>query len=81
MLPFMQKRKTPMVIVEQMKTTEEPESDKDYQIQAVEAAAQDLITAIASKNVRAVAEALRAAFEICDSMPHEEGPHTNDEEV
>ena len=38
-------------------------------------AAEDLINAIHSKDVGAVAKALEAAFEIADSQPHEEGSH------
>ena len=49
--------------------SDEPEYD------SLHSAAEDLITAVHSKNVSAVAEALRAAFELCDSEPHREGEH------
>lgn len=39
------------------------------------ACAEDLIDAIHSKDPQAVAHALEAAFQICDSQPHEEGEH------
>lgn len=48
-------------------------------ITAVRAAAADLIKAIHNRDERAAAEALRAAFEILEAMPHSEGPHTNEE--
>lgn len=36
-------------------------------------AAEDLISAVHSKDANAVAQALEAAFQICDSQPHYEG--------
>lgn len=39
------------------------------------AAAEDLIQAVHSKDAHAVADALEAAFQISDSLPHEEGEH------
>lgn len=51
------------------------EHDEDVEFDVLESAAQDLIDAMHSKDVKATAEALRAAFELCDSEPHEEGPH------
>lgn len=40
--------------------------------------ASDLLKAVQSNDINAVAEAIRAAFTILDSQPHEEGPHTNE---
>lgn len=37
--------------------------------------AEDLIAAIEAKDALGIAMALQAAFDIADSMPHEEGPH------
>lgn len=51
------------------------EHDEDSGFDMVEACAEDLIEAVHKKDVKAVAQALRAAFEICDSEPHQEGPH------
>lgn len=48
------------------------ESDYDYNI--LDSAANDLIVAVHMKDIKAVAEALRAAFDICESQPHDEGP-------
>ena len=50
--------------------------DEEQEYDALESAAQDLISAVHSKDVKATCEALRAAFELCDSEPHEEGEHT-----
>lgn len=71
MLPFLKHNK-------EAGTTVLPESIKRYHdddFDMVESAAEDLIQAIHAKDVKAVAQALRSAFEICDAMPHEEGPH------
>lgn len=38
-------------------------------------AAFELIKALESKDPQAVASALKNAFELLDSQPHEEGPH------
>jgi len=53
------------------------EGDED---QGLMACAEDLIKAIHAKDTSATASALRAAFELCDSEPHDEGPHLNDEQ-
>lgn len=55
---------------------EDTEEDKDDPSAAMESAAQDLINAIHSRDTKAVADALQAAFEIADLAPHAEGPHT-----
>jgi hypothetical protein len=47
----------------------------------MEAVAHDLVRAIHARDAKAVAEALKAAFEIADREPHEEGPHTNEKET
>lgn len=57
------------------KTPQDPGKDDS----AMEAAAADLLRAFEQKDVKHIALALHSAFQIYDSMPHEEGPHTNDE--
>jgi hypothetical protein len=49
------------------------EESEDYD--ALESAAEDLCHAIEAKDYKAAAAALRAAFELCDTEPHKEGPH------
>lgn len=51
----------------------EPDDGAEYD--SLHSAAEDLIAAVHSKNVAGVAEALRAAFELCDAEPHKEGEH------
>lgn len=57
--------------------TRKPDDGSDFD--SLEAAGQDLIDAVKSGDAKAVAAALRAAFELVDGEPHEEGPHTNEE--
>lgn len=56
--------------------SEDSESDKD---QALIAVSGELLIALNNKNTQAVADALRAAFEILESEPHAEGEHTNEQ--
>lgn len=51
----------------------EPDEEKEFDV--MEAVAADLLEAIRKHDVQGCAEALRAAFELQDSQPHEEGPH------
>lgn len=46
----------------------------------LKSAAEDILRAIESKSPIDLAKAIEAAFNACDSEPHEEGPHTNEEE-
>lgn len=50
--------------------------ESDEKDTAIHACAQDLINAVHSRDVKSAAEAIRSAFEILESMPHEEGEHT-----
>lgn len=47
------------------------EQDND---QGLMSAAEDIMSAIHAKDTSMLAQALKAAFEICDEMPHQEGP-------
>ena len=79
MLPIFaknQKQGNAGLIVKTRTPDETPEKDQDEPEAGMHSAAQDLINAIHSRDTKAVAEALKAAFEIADSQPHEEGPHT-----
>lgn len=75
-LPFLNKPKFQTgVIVKDRQPDEKPEQSDDS-ADAIHACAQDLIEAVHSKNVKNAAEAIKSAFEILESMPHEE----NDED-
>jgi len=49
--------------------------DDGEEYDGLESAAEDLCRAIEAKDYKAAASALRAAFELLDSQPHEEGEH------
>lgn len=51
------------------------EHDEGAEYDMLESAAEDLISAIHSKDVKGVCSALKAAFEMMESEPHSEGPH------
>ena len=55
-----------------------PDHEEEYD--PMHAAADDLIAAVTSKDTKATADALRAAFELADSERHVEGKHTNEEQ-
>lgn len=84
MLPFLEPKKmSSMVIARHGKSDLEanPEIDHDDSIDSdMKEAAADVMRAFESRSVIDLAKALHACFEIYDSMPHEEGPHEDDEE-
>ena len=59
--------------VETIKRKSDNEDEHDY----LEMCAGDLMHAFKANDVKACAAALRAAFDLLDSEPHEEGQHTN----
>lgn len=74
MLPFLKREKEASVSMPSDSIKREPdEGHEEYD--SMHAAAEDLLHAIQSKNVKALAECLRAAFELMESEPHEEGEH------
>jgi hypothetical protein len=78
MLPFMikPKKQDAGVIMEHRSPDQEPSG----QDEAIEAAAKDVMEAINSNDIKRLGKALIAAFQIADSMPHEEGPHEGEKE-
>jgi hypothetical protein len=64
-------------VIVQSRNNEKPESKQDDNTIAIEACATALIVAVHAHDVPAAAEAIKHAFEILDSMPHEEGEHIN----
>lgn len=82
MLPFLNKDEAQDsgVIQKTRAPDKKPESEQEDSSAGMEAVAHDLIRAIHSRDVKAVADAIKAAFEIADSEPHAEGPHTNEGE-
>lgn len=69
MLPFLKNKEAMSA------STSEPvvrKHDDESEYDMLESAAEDLISAVHSKDVKGVCSALRAAFEMCESQPHEE---------
>ena len=75
MLPFLKKNQESSMSAPVDSIKREPDEGAE-EYDSLESAAEDLLKAIESKDSKEIASALRAAFEICDSEPHEEGPHS-----
>lgn len=82
MLPFLNKRRMAASMMMTKKPGEAPEpidESNEYDSDSLLYAAEDLLKAVADGNPKAVAAALKAAFEICDSQPQEEAPMEGEE--
>lgn len=81
-LPFLKKRPVAGLIMEYRKpdggADKEPEDQTDA---GLESAAEAVIRAVTAKDANSLAKAFRDMFEILDSEPHEEGPHTNEADM
>lgn len=82
-LPFLRKKQIAGVIYSHRAPDTATEGQEDNENAGLEACAQDLIDAIHSQDKRRAAAAMRDAFEILESEPHEEAgeapsPHTYD---
>ena len=75
MLPFLKNNKEASISETPDSIKREHDEDSSEEYDMLESAAEDLISAVHSKDVKAVCSALRAAFQMLDSEPHEEGPH------
>ena len=80
-LPFMKKRQVAALII-QNRTPDgvKTEGAEDSQDQGLMSCAEDLIRAVHAKDAQAVASAMRAAFEILESEPHEEAEQSEPSE-
>lgn len=72
MIPFMRNKEAS---VSAPAAVEKRTPDEPQEFDALEAAAEDLGSALAAKDFKAAAAALRAAFQLADSEPHQEGEH------
>lgn len=57
---------------------QKPDENQDDGDAGLMSAAQDLVNAIQAGDPKGCAQALRAAFQILDSEPHDEGEHLDD---
>lgn len=74
MLPFLRNRLEGAASSDIESKVREPDDEGHESLLLI---CEELIHAVHAKDVRGTAEALKAAFELCDSEPHEEGSHTN----
>jgi hypothetical protein len=75
MLPFLKNKHEGSISETPDAIKREHDEDSSEEYDMLESAAEDLISAVHSKDVKAVCSALRAAFEMLDMEPHQEGPH------
>ncbi len=78
LLPFLKNKEghVSSVIVKHRQPDQPSEKTEENDSEAAhEACAADILKAIEAKDPKALASALRSAFEIMESEPHEEGPH------
>lgn len=86
MLPFLKNKNQSVagLIIQGRKPDEKPEDqieqEEDSSAIAIEACAEELIKAIHDKDVKAAAQAIKDAFTILESLPHQEEPHETEEE-
>lgn len=79
-LPFLRKNNiSGAIMTTKVRAPDAPESEEDQGNQGLQAAARDLITAIQSGDEKAVAQALHAAYELCESQPSAEPSDLGDE--
>jgi hypothetical protein len=73
MLPFLKPKRVAGVIIEKRKADQSPQVEpEDAADQGLDACSEELIRAMHAKDAKGVSAALRAAFEVLESQPHEE---------
>jgi hypothetical protein len=78
MLPFLDKKKTVSAVIARrgkpaLEVKSEIMAPESGGNPALESAAEDILRAIEEKSVLGLAQALKAAYEICESEPGDEG--------
>lgn len=79
MLPFLKKKRPNTILMNRTDDRMEILHQEGALDHGLISAAEELIHSIHAKDVERTASALKAAFEISDSMPHIEGEHTDEE--
>lgn len=72
MLPFLKPKPMGSVVVAVKDDKLKPSHDESSHPPELMAAAEDLISAVGSKDAKAVADAMYAAYEVCASYPQGE---------
>lgn len=75
-LPFLKKSKEASASGPVESIKRDPDEGSEYDM--LESAIEDLFSAFKSNDVKAGCSAIRAAFQICDLEPHEEGEHIDE---
>lgn len=78
MLPFLKSKKEASASVKPETITRPHDESSEVEFDSMEAVAEDILNALKHSDKKLLAEALRSAFELMDSEPHMEGPHTNE---
>lgn len=74
MLPFLKKKNESAGIIGEA-SLKNGEIQMDEEMSDLEMVMEELIAAVQAGDAKGAASAMQAAFQICDSAPHEEGPH------
>lgn len=78
MLPFLKNRNVPPPIADpdnQGSTAVKRKPDQEEDLDLLEQAAKEFLSAVSAKDAKALAAAFKACCDIVDSQPHVEGPH------
>jgi hypothetical protein len=78
MLPFLKNKHEASISETPDLIKREHDEDSADEYDMLESAAEDLISAIHSKDVKAVCSALRASHELLDLEPHHEANHEDE---
>jgi hypothetical protein len=76
MLPFLSKPKASGGVITEIRPSD---YEKDDHSDGLEACAKDLCHSIEMKDYKKIAAALKAAFDILESLPHEEAHEASEE--
>jgi hypothetical protein len=79
LLPFLKKKPVAGLIIK-TRESDKPEQENEQlnSEEALKACASDLIDAVHNRDIKAAADAMRAAFECLESEPHEENSNDYD---
>lgn len=79
MLPFLKNARRQVAgMTMEVRKPDEPEKAQDDPEAGLRAAAMDLIKAVNAQDEHGVMSALRAAFQIMESQPHDEAPESQE---
>lgn len=76
LLPFLKRKDATNagIVMKTREPDEKPQENQDDSSAGIESCAQELLQAINEGNPKAMAQALKDAFDILESMPYDESP-------